>query len=166
MKTLYQQLKELNKGEMNVKIGSKQGISFFYCGSVKKSFTSIEKELEEHTKKSVAKKKRIAENRLKNIDKIYEESIKKAFAERNIKDKEKYIQIRMLAKEKEKRNLPKLIKGYEYDLSTKLYDRPVQEVVNGVSPDEKPCKIIYIKGHEQGDFWTIKEYEKAHKKEK
>ena len=101
--------------------------------------------------------------RLKNLDKIYDDIIEKAKA-REVKDFDKYLFKLLKKKNSEKSSLPKKIASVEYDIATHLLDRPVMEIIEGISPDEKPCFIIYVKGNENGDYWTVKEYEKKNKR--
>ena len=101
--------------------------------------------------------------RLKNLDKIYDDIIEKAKA-RETKDFDKYLLKLLKKKNSEKSSLPKKIASVEYDIATHLLDRPVMEIVEGISPDEKPCWIVYVKGNENGDYWTVKEYEKKNKR--
>ena len=53
-------------------------------------------------------------------------------------------------KEKEFAELPNLISSVEYDILTPFIDRPVVEVIKGISPDEQPCYVIYVQGNEKG----------------
>ena len=43
-----------------------------------------------------------------------------------------------------------------------VVERKVVDIVDGISPDEPNTKIIYVEGYERGNYWTIKEYTKAH----
>ena len=150
---------------VNVKIGSKQGSSFFYCGKGCEAIAALEKSITVSMRKQMRKMKDNAEKRLANLDEIYEERFTKALQEKKIKDPNTYYQNLMATKERERISLPKKIKEYDYCIITHLLDRPVLEIVDGISPDEIPCKIIYVKGRERGAYWTIKEYAKKHRKE-
>ena len=39
-------------------------------------------------------------------------------------------------------------------------NRTVQDVYDGILPEEYPCKIIQISGNETGQYWTVKEFSK------
>ena len=163
-KTLRETLKDIPR-DYNVKIGAVEGSSFFYCSKVSqfsKDLNKIEKKLILQLKKKIKQ----TEERLANIDKIYDiqieqahkNSIKKHHSDR--KWLAKRLQTLQENKDKELYQLPRKLKALNHDLVSPLYDREVVEIVNGISPDEQPCKIIYIKGHETGACWTVNEYEK------
>lgn len=149
---------------VNVKIGSKQGSSFFYCGKGCEAVAALEKTITQSMRKQMNKAKKNSETRLANLDELYEERFTKTLQERKIKNPDLYYQNLMATKERERVSLPKKIADYDYCIRTHLLDRPVLEIVDGISPDEKPCKIIYIKGRERGAYWTIEEYNKKHRK--
>ena len=157
-KTLQEILDKNKFQNVNVKIGSKQGSSFFYCGSGSNAISHIVKKIDSAMLRQAQNRKKLLTNRLTNLDKIYQDRINKAIKSGRVKNKEKYIADVEKLKEHERKVLPTKISEIEYDISVRLLDRPVQEVVDGISPDEMPCKIIYIKGHEIGKYWTIKEY--------
>lgn len=157
-KTLQEALSKNKFQSVNVKIGSKQGSSFFYCGSGSNAISHISKKIDSAMLRQAQNRKKLLTNRLTNLDKIYQDRINKAIKSGRVKNKEKYIADVEKLKEHERKVLPTKISEIEYDISVRLLDRPVQEVVDGISPDEMPCKIIYIKGHEIGKYWTIKEY--------
>ena len=163
-KTLGTLLKERKYQNCNVKIGSKGGSGFWYCSKASQYHSTplinMEREsLIRQSKNTLA----LLNRRLKNLDKIYDDIIEKAKA-RETKDFDKYLLKLLKKKNSEKSSLPKKIASVEYDIATHLLDRPVMEIVEGISPDEKPCFIIYVKGNENGDYWTIKEYEKKNKR--
>ena len=157
-KTLLETLNKTKFQKVNVKIGSKQGSSFFYCGSGSNAIPHISKKIDGTMLRQAQNRKKLLINRLTNLDKIYQDRINKAIKSGKVKNKEKYIAEVEILKERERKVLPTKISEIEYDISVRLLDRPVQEIVDGISPDEKPCKIIYIKGHEIGKYWTVKEY--------
>lgn len=39
-------------------------------------------------------------------------------------------------------------------------NRTVQNMYDGILPEEYPCKIIQISGNETGQYWTVKEFSK------
>ena len=167
-KTLREVLEQGIYQKVNVKVGSKQGSSFFYCGKGKYAVFEISKKIQKEMKAQIAQQKRNLENRLLNLDKIYQEKKESALKDGKIKNVAEYIKALDKSYKKEKQKLPLDIVAREWELSVPLLDRPVEEVVMGISPDEYPCKIIYIKGHELGKYWTIAEYvgkEKLHKED-
>ena len=166
--TLRELLNDKKYQDTNIKVGSKSGTSFFYCGKGDKAYSiPAIRNARENLLKQIKVHYDSLTYRYKHLDKIYEETYEKARSEkRKVKDFEAYHKKMEIRKERERISLPKKIKNFQYDLDTHLLDRPVQEVVYGISPDEKPCWIIYIKGNEVGAYWTIKEYLKRHKGEK
>jgi len=163
-KTLGTLLKEKKYQNCNVKIGSKGGSGFWYCSQASQYHSipliNMEREsLIRQSKNTLA----LLNRRLKNLDKIYDDIIENAKA-REIKDFDKYLFKLLKKKNSEKSSLPKKIASVEYDIATHLLNRPVMEIVEGISPDEKPCWIVYVKGNENGDYWTVKEYEKKNKR--
>ena len=44
-----------------------------------------------------------------------------------------------------------------------FWSRPVVEVYDGILPEEAPCKIIVVKGAENGKYWTIAEFNRGFK---
>lgn len=172
-KTLIQLLNEPKYYKCNIKVGSKNGSGFWYCG--KASLEYALDEIDYQTKKH----KRINEGmlkgfqkRLESIESIYRKMIRHAEKEKQcptdqqtIKDIDKYIERMTRKKEKEIAELPKLIASVEYDIITPFIDRPVKEIIKGISPEENPCYVIYVQGNEKGQYWTIKEYEKKRKRE-
>lgn len=164
IKALKELLTENTFQNVNVKIGSKQGSSFWYCGSGNSniSIPAIRK----IRQTMLNQNKRIVLSlrfRLKHLDRLYEEVIQERIKKHGEEDIENYKKRLYRKKENERKSLPKRIKLVEYDIATPLLDRPVLEVLMGISPDERPCKIIYVQGTEKGAYWTIKEYEKRHK---
>lgn len=163
-KTLRTLLKERKYQNCNVKIGSKGGSGFWYCGKASQYHSTplinMEREsLIRQSKNTLA----LLNRRLKNLDRIYDDIIENAKA-RETKDFDKYLFKLLKKKNSEKSSLPKKIASVEYDIATHLLDRPVLEVSKGISPDENPSFIIYVKGNENGDYWTVKEYEKKNKR--
>lgn len=169
MKTLYKLLSESKYQKCNVKIGSNKGSGFWYCGkgNFALSLNHIIK-ANEKLKESSQKELNRLLYRQANLDYVYEESLNTFI--KNSKKKKRYIDLDKKKeeltqkKENERKSLPSKIKSIEYDINTDLLDRPVVEVVEGISPDEMPCWVIYIKGNEKGNYWTIAEYEKRERK--
>lgn len=162
-KTLRELLQEKKYQKCNVKIGSNKGSSFWYCGKVDNqiSLPTIRKIREQLLSQSKSVLKQL-NYRLNNLDKIYEKTIQEA-KKKNLKNIENHIKKLLITKERERQLLPKKIKSVEYDIDTPLLDRQVVEVVEGISPDEKPCWVVYIKGNERGWYWTIQEAMKGKK---
>lgn len=156
MKTLNEVLKSCKD---NVKVGSYSGSSFYYCGKGGNVAIATLKGLNRDIKKTNIKTKLSLEYRLANLDKIYEKQIKEQIKSGKVKDVKQYKESMMKQKERERKHLPTKIASYEYDIATHILNRPLVEMRNGISPDEKPCKIIYVKGNEKGKYWTIKEYQ-------
>ena len=157
-KTLSELLKEPRFKKSNVKIGSKGGSSFWYCGKANPIYSTIPiRKARESLLKQVHKAKDRAVFRLEHREEIYAETLEKA-KKKTIKDMDKYLTKLNRKKELEYINLPKKIKNCEYDIKTTLFDRPVEEVVKGICIEEQPCYIVYVKGSEIGRFWTIEEY--------
>lgn len=160
-------LNEPKYQKANLKIGSKSGSSFWYCGKGKLKVCMPEIRLVR--KKLLKQCKGLlyqSQYRLEHLDEIYEVNIKLAkqkYKEKKIKDFDAYLKKMELKKKREIAMLPKKIKSLENDIKTDLFEREVVEVVFGVSPDEKPCWIIYVKGNEKGAYWTIAEYTKRRK---
>lgn len=142
---------------INVKIGSKQGSSFFYCGKGREAIKELNKINKQLVKQNLNTLK-ILNDRLKNLDKVYEERIKLALAKGKITDTESYIASVNIEKERERARLPKKIQEVQWCIDTHILDRQVQEIVEGICYDEYPCKIVYVKGIEQGKYWLISEY--------
>ena len=161
-KTLIELLQDKKYQKTNIKVGSKSGSGFWYCGKGDKAFSipDIKKIRERLLKQSKGLLKQL-QNRLLNLDSIYDKTLERA--KNKVKDYDKYAQRINIKRERERVMLPKKIVSVEYDIATNLFDRPVQEIVEGISPDEKPCWIIYIKGNEKGAYWTIAEYTKRRK---
>lgn len=163
MKKTLQSLLEQNKfKKVNVKIGSKGGSSFWYCGKANPIYSlpalkTIRATLLKRTHKEIENLK----YRYDHIDEIYAKNIEDA--KERVKDFEAYKKRMVIRKQNEIVNIPKKIASLEYDVATKLVDRPVLEVVEGISPDEKPCFVVYVKGNEKGAYWTIKEFNKRRK---
>ena len=151
---------------LNVKVGSKSGSSFWYCGKAGKGCL---KDIERAYTYTLPQSKvvlRNLEKRLEHLDEIYEGHINQAMKRHeNSTEKKMNNYLKMInAKWKEEKVwLPKKIKSVQNDLATHFLDRTVVEVVKGISPDEEPCYVVYVKGNERGRFWTIKEYQKVYK---
>lgn len=159
-KTLNELVNDPKYLKCNIKIGSKSGSSLWYCGKCK----NFEKDLDKIRRKLLAQSKGTLyqlQFRQKHLDRLYEQLYKETIKKGKIKDTEKYYNNLMVKKERERLSLPKRIASIEYDIATPLLDRPVLEVVKGISPDEAPCWVVQVKGNERGCYWTIKEYEKG-----
>lgn len=158
-RTLEQLLLTKKYRNVNVKIGSKNGSSFWYCGKGHLAIPEIRKiktQLKRQSHKTLADLK----ERLENLDDIYEQTFEIAKTNPRIKSIVAYEKTLMKRKEIEKKKLPIKIASVEYDIAVSPLDREVLEIVEGISPDEKPCWIIYIKGNEKGSYWTVEEYKK------
>lgn len=162
-KTLGTLLKERKYQNCNVKIGSKGGSGFWYCGKGELTFSlPAISQANVTTHKQTLKALLALQNRLDNLDLVYQEIYQKA-KKKGIKNEKQYLEQLRIRQERERVSLPKKIASLTYDASIMLIDRPVREVVYGISPDEKPCWIIYVKGNEKGNYWTIAEYNKRRK---
>lgn len=162
-KTLNDLLKEKKYQKTNIKVGSKSGSRFWYCGKgdIAYSLPEIEK-ARKRTLKQVKGTLYQLKYRQEHLDEVYAEILKQA-KKKNIKNFSEYERKLNIKKERERLLLPKKIKNVQYDVDTTLLDRPVKEIVYGISPDEVPCWIIYVKGNEKGSYWTIAEYKKKSK---
>lgn len=162
-KILNEILKDKKYQKTNIKVGSKSGSGFWYCGkgNLAYSLPEIKKARERLLKQSKGTLYQL-QFRQSHLDEIYVETLKKA-KKKGIKNLEEYQKKLNINKERERALLPKKIASIEYDVAIGLLDRPVMEVVEGISPDEKPCWIIYVKGNEKGSYWTIAEYNKRRK---
>ena len=161
-KTLIELLEDKKYQKSNIKVGSKGGNGFWYCG--KGNFTYSLPEIKKAREKLLRQSKGTLyqlKYRLKNLDKLYEETLNKV--KKKVKNLEEYKKKLDIKKERERLSLPKKIASIEYDIATRLLDREVREIVYGISPDEAPCWIIYVKGNEKGAYWTISEYIKGRK---
>ena len=155
-----------NKGVF-VKIGSVNGSGFWYCERL--SVNSNEQIGGENLKMVLKEQRQLekAKKQLSNLDQYYDNYIESWLKNpRNKKktetQKQTFIANQMKSKEIDRERLPKFVEELEYNLSINFLNRPVVEIVDGISPDEPNTKIIYIKGYERGNYWTIKEYKKAH----
>lgn len=162
-KTLNEVLKDTKYQKANIKVGSKSGGCFWYCGkgNLAYSLPEIKKVRERLLRQSKGTLFQL-QYRQKYLDKIYDDTLKAA-QKRGIKNFEEYQKKLNNKKEQERALLPKKIASVEYDIAIPLLERPVQEIVAGISPGEKPCWIIYVKGNEKGAYWTIAEYNKRRK---
>lgn len=149
---------------INVKIGSKQGSSFFYCGKGKEAIKELNKINKQLVKQNTLTLNNL-KTRLEHLDEIYQERINLAKEKGKITDLKSYIASLNVEKERERIRIPKKIAEVEWCINNHVLDRPVQEIVDGICQDEYPCKIVYIKGIEQGKYWLICEY-KSKKVEK
>lgn len=165
-KTLGELLSEEKYQNINVKIGAKQGNSFVYCDVGGEEAIAILPTLQPNLRKQTNTKKDNLIYRLNNLDKIYQKRLEKAFKNPKIKDKADYEKKLMLTKERERNSIPRRMKQLDYSIETPLLNRPVLDIYDGICPDEYPCKVIYIKGCENGDYWLVKEYRNKHKKGK
>ena len=164
-KTLRQILEEKKIKNCNVKIGSKEGSSFWYCGKAKLLYS--EPILNEINLELIRQDKTLLKEwkyRYDHLDHIYENIIKQAKEDirngnKKVKDFNAYVKTLMDKKEKERKRLPIRIKDIKKDIEVHILNRKVEEIVKGISPDEHPCWVIYIKGYEKGKYWTIKEFE-------
>lgn len=159
-KTLNDLLQEKKYQKTNIKVGSKSGSSFWYCGKgdIAYAIPEIEK-ARKRTLKQVKGTLYQLKYRQEHLDEVYNEILKQA-KKKKIKNFDEYERKLNIKKERERLLLPKKIKNVQYDVDTTLLDRPVKEIVYGISPDEVPCWIIYVKGNEKGYYWTIAEYKK------
>ena len=157
MKTLNDILHQSKYKDCNVKIGSKGGSSFYYCGKANPLYSiPLLKNIWKNLLEQNIKAKENLEKRLANLDNIYIErfNLSKKYA-RNLTDLQKKLD---KDKKYEQVIIPKKIASIQYDIDTPILKRPIKEISLGISPDEKPCWIIYVKGNEKGNYWTIKEY--------
>ena len=168
MKTLNKVLHTLLKSKVDaVKIGCKGGSGLWYCAKLTtKSFTEIEHENKKINAREEKEMKK-CQNKFDNLDQLYEDAINRWLTNpRNVKKSEtkktQFINSQMKAKERARKSLPNRIEKIKKDLESPFLDRQVVEVVDSISPDEPNTKIIYIKGYESGNYWTIKEFTKDH----
>ena len=162
-KTLIELLNEPKYQKTNIKVGSKSGSSFWYCGkgNIAYSLPAIKKAREQTLKQNHKALDNLTK-RLNNIDLIYQEIYQNAKS-KGIKNENQYLEKLKRKQYLETISLPKKIASVEYDIAIHLLNRPVQEIVYGISKDESPCWIIYVKGNEKGAYWTIAEYNKRRK---
>lgn len=166
-RTLNSVLATLRKKNVFVKIGSVGGSGFWYCERL--SPNSHEQIGNENLKLVLKEQKWLekSKTKLRDLDAYYDNYIESWLKNpRNKKksdaQKQVFISNQLALKESDKEHLPTIIKQLEYDLSIEFLNRPVVEIVDGISPDEPNTKVIYVKGYERGNYWTIKEYKKAH----
>lgn len=162
--TLQNALKNLPK-KTNVKIGAKGGISFVYCdkiGNIDQLFetlTIISDKFYQDLQKTLLK--RI--DRLDNLDKIYKDKVNKfkQMYKSKLDKISAFTKKCAINKKKEKERLPIEIMSLKTSIQewTPLLSRKVVEIRDGISPDEPNTKIIYYRGKERGNYWTIKEYQ-------
>ena len=154
------------KGQL-VKIGSKGGISFWFCDKVN---TNINKHIQDISDNYHNQLKRASKNkkyRLAHLEEIYEGKINKFNNKiKNPKKRQEYLEKATKRKNKELELLPKQIMSIGGQLKswTDLLERKVVDVYKGISPDETDTMVIMIRGQEKGKYWTIKEYQDRDKK--
>lgn len=161
-KTLIELLQEPKYQKCNIKVGSKSGTSFWYCGKGQLDFSlpAIKKARSSLLKQNHSMLYQL-QYRLTNLDKLYDSLLKSN--RKKVKNFAEYERKMNIKRERERAMLPKKIASAEYDIATHLLDRQVCEVIYGICPDETPCWIIYVKGNEKGAYWTIAEYNKRRK---
>ena len=168
MKTLNSVLYNLSRKKgISVKIGSKDGSGLWYCAKLT-AHTHNDIDIENkiiRTRETRYLKK--LQNKIADLDGWYKKEIARWLDNpKNQKKSEaaKQIKITQMLKSKEldRTRIPTTIKQIEYDIDNAFLNRPVVEMVDGISPDEPNTKIIYVSGYEHGDYWTIKEYTKDH----
>ena len=127
----------------NIKIGSYEGSNFWYCGKAdfKYSLPSIARE-QKVMIRYCTKQKQVSINRLANLDKIFDKLVEKAQKKKK-KNLEKHIADLNKRREVERKSLPKRIEYWQWCIDTPLLQRNVKETLEGVSPDERPCIIVY-----------------------
>lgn len=163
-KTLSEVLHRPNISRINVKVGAINGTGFFYCGKGYNAFyslnTKINQQIVNQNKRTIA----MLEDRLTHLDENYEKRIANSIKNKKVRNVEKYL--KDMAKEKEhmRVKIPQDIDKLKQFMDIHLLDRKVVEIRDGISPDEKPSKVIYVEGWEKGEFWTVKEYEHRRKK--
>lgn len=159
-KKLADVLKKYLDKNINVKIGCKQGSSFFYCHKLDNAtFYDIDKQKREWNKSN---KEWLEKDtyKLKNIDKIYEQETQEQIDKGRVKNVDTYHKSRANFKQIEIERLTNEIALLDYCIKTPFLERQVCEIRDGICLDEMPCKIIYIKGCEKGKYWTIYEFMK------
>lgn len=168
MKKLSNAITTLSRNKkLSVKIGSKGGSGLWYCSKLTThSLAEIQKE-NELMKRKEKRQLEYAKWKLNNLDEYYNGVIDRWLKLPKHKyktelEKKMFIANQERIKQGDKVRLPVVIKHLEYDLSIDFLNRSVVEIVNGISPDEPNTKVIYVKGYERGDYWTIKEYIKGH----
>ena len=168
MKTLNSVLYNLSRKKgVSVKIGSKNGSGLWYCA---KLTTHTHNDIDLENKRIRARETKTLKRlktKIADLDKWYDKEIAKWLDNpKNQKKSEtiKQAKITQMLKSKEldRARIPNTIKQIEYDIANAFLNRPVLEMVDGISPDEPNTKIIYVSGYEHGDYWTIKEYTKDH----
>lgn len=148
--------------KINIKVSSLEGSNFWYCGKAdtKYSLPSIAQE-QKAMIRYCTKQKKISEDRLANLDKIFDKLV--AQAQKKKKNPTLHIAELNKRREVERKSLPKEILFWQWCIDTPLLERNVKETVEGCSPDEKPCLIVYVKGLERGDYSTIVDYQERNK---
>lgn len=167
---LYDLAKKNKKKLINVKVGCIGGTSFFYCHPLdKNTIQVIDKLYDKHKKKSLRQLGEY-EYKLANLDSIYDklilESLKANKKERVNKreiNEEKWVAKQLLKKEEERKRIPTIIKQLKYNIEHSFLNREIKEIVDSTDIREMPCKVIYIKGYERGEYWSVKEYVKENK---
>ena len=162
-KTLHDTIKNL---KCNIKVGAINGSSFFFCSKAPRLYKDIDK-IEE--KATIQNKKKIKQlkTRLDNLDTIYTRITNSAI-KNPVKYGQKWLEQRLRAlekiKAKEQKELPIKISVIKENMNIPLLKRQVVEIHEGISVDEQPCKVIYVKGVETGAYWSVYEYEKRRNK--
>ena len=158
-RTLESLIRDKKYKNYNIKVGSISGSSFWLCKKNHSGLSAdIQKEYNKCQKRQI-KALNSAIERLNNLDELYEKRITEQI-KKGIKDTQGYRQKQYRLKELERKQLPRKIGQLKYDIATPFLERHIKATYNGISPDEKPCLIIYITGCEKGDYWTVKEYER------
>ena len=145
-----------------IKVGCKNGVSFFYCDKIRKVQTT--QEIAEISRNYLVylRKQLIAKrNRLEQLDIIYKGKLDYCDKYKNEKKRQKMIEKTYKSWQNEKAILPKQIKTLEKETDNfvSLLDRQIVEVVDGISPDEPNCFVVYIVGTFRGKYWTVMEYQ-------
>lgn len=158
---LNQELRQLKC--KNVKIGASNGNGMIYCGPRKQALKDLE-QLSNQYLKELKKKLAFKEDKLNRLDEILETQLKRYINPKKVKRTKEQIAAYKVKIAKRKVSLKKsLTKGCQsltqkIRLFRPLLERNVVEVLDSIDYDEVDCKIIYIKGNEEGNFWTSKEY--------
>ena len=168
MKTLNSTLYELSKRkDISVKIGSKYGVGFWFCGKLTPTtIRDVDKEYDRQKAKElrlITKNQNIYENLDEHYDKIISNWINhKKNKNKPQEKKDEYVRKTLKTKENVRISLPKYLKKLEYDTTHSFLNREVVEMLDGISPDEPNTKVIYIKGYERGEYYSLKQYIKLH----
>lgn len=151
-----------------IKLGTKNGSGFIFCSKVKDNFKLEMSAKHAYHNAGLKKLKNGIENRLNNLDKIYEDKFNERLKNLKKKDKKSIAKIKASleqSKQVEKVKLPKLIQEYDYCISTPFLKRPVIDKYADILKEEKGVIVIIIKGYERGGYWLVEEYQKRNKNE-